>query len=108
MLVEKKFEELKLEERNEIAALFANWLNMYTDAVIKKVIARTDEIINNEMVMHLLRELKARDEKEYSEFTDNIRFLMQDFDSFCEYDTKRTCLTHANSYRDVLYDMYIR
>lgn len=108
MLVEKKFNELKLEERKEIAELFTNWLGKYTDEVIKKVLERADEIINNEMAMHLLRELKARDEKEYSELTDSIRFLMEDFESFSGHDARSTCLTHAKSYRDVLYDMYIR
>lgn len=108
MLVEKKFNELKLEERKEIAELFTNWLNDYTDEVIKKVLAKTDEIINNDMAMHLLRELKVRDEKEYSELTDSIRFLMEDYESFAGHNARRTCLTHAKSYRDVLYDMYIR
>lgn len=104
----KKFNELKLEERKEIAALFTNWLNDYTDEIIKRVLAKADEIINNEMAMHLLRELKARDEKEYKEFTDSIRFLLEDYESFSGHNARTTCLAHAKSYRDVLYDMYIR
>ena len=104
----KKFNELKYEEQKEITALFANWLDMYTDEVIKKVLARADEIINNEMAMHLLRELKTRDEKESVDFNRSIRSLLDNYETFAEHKVRATCLTHANSYRDVLYDMYIK
>lgn len=104
----KKFMELKTEEKKEVAELFVNWLNMYTDEVVKKVLADADEIINNETAMHLLRELKAREEKERNDFAREINFLLFDFESNSECGIRCTALTHASSYRDVLYDMYIR
>lgn len=104
----KKFNELSYDERKEVSELFANWLNDYTDKVIKKVLARADEIINNEMALHLLRELKERDEKERCEFTRSINNLLDDYEGFSGHSARLDCLTHAKSYRDVLYDMYIK
>ena len=104
----KKFNELSRDERKEVSELFANWLNDYTDEVIKKVMQKADEIINNDMAMMLLKELKERDEKERREFTYSIRNLLDDYESFACHSARLNCLTHAGSYRDVLYDMYIR
>ena len=36
----KKFNELSREERYEVGALFANWLDDYTDEVIKRDIRK--------------------------------------------------------------------
>ena len=88
--------------------IFANWLDDYTDEVIKRVVQKVDEIINNDMAMMLLKELKERDEKERREFTNSIQNLLEDYEVFSEYSAKLNALTHAGSYRDVLYDMYIR
>lgn len=104
----KKFNNLELEERNEIVLLFANWLKPYTHEVIVKVLAKRDEIINNEFVMNLLKELKARGEKEKKDFADSIGSMLYDLDAFKEYDPHNHPLTHAGSYRDILHDMYIK
>ena len=104
----KKFEEMHREERNEVVLLFANWLNYYTDTVIMKVMERRDEIIANDFAMNLLRELKTRDEEEAKDFAHSIGRLMMNFEDFKEYDPHNHPVTHAKSYRDVLYDMYIK
>ena len=104
----KKFEEMEINERNEICLLFANWLQRYTDEVIITVLERRDEIINNEFAMNLLKELKEREEKESKEFAHSIGCLLNDFEDFKEYDPHNHPMTHASSYRDVLYDMFIR
>lgn len=104
----KKFMELKLEERKEIAELFANWLEMYTDEIIIKVMAKADEIINNEMAVYMLRELKARDEEESTELKRTISWMLEGYDKSDNGRVRFASLTHASSYRDVLYDMYIR
>ena len=104
-----KFNEIEsIKEKNEIVLLFSNWLKRYTHEVIVKVIERKDEIINNEFAMKLLKELKEREEKEVIYFNDSIDSLMFDFENFKEYDPHTHPLTHSNSYRDILYDMYIK
>ena len=103
-----KFNEIEsIKERNEIVLLFSNWLRPYTHEVIVKVLDRTDEIINNEFAMKLLKELKEREE-ELILFNDSIDSLMIDFETFKQYDPHTYSLTHSKSYRDILYDMYIK
>ena len=105
----KKFEEItNIQERNEIVLLFSHWLERYTHEVIVKVISKRDEIINNEFAMNLLKELKKREEEETRNFDNSIGSLLMDFEDFKEYDPHNHPVTHANSYCDVLYDMYIK
>lgn len=96
------------EEKKEIAALFTTWLKHYTHEVIVKVMERREEILANEFTMNLLRELKAREDKEHQEFINSMRFMLGNFDDAKEYDPHNHPLTHAGSYRDILYDMYIK
>ena len=104
----KKFDELNYEERQEIAKLFSTWLGTYTHEVIVKVIAKSEEIINNDFTMNLLRELKERTEKEKEDLNYSFYNLLGCFDGYKEFDPHNNPLTHASSYRDILYDMYIR
>ena len=104
----KQFEEMTRKEQTEVTNLFANWLRQYTHEVIVKVLEKRDEIISNEFAMHLLRELYIRDEKERACFTNNIAFLLINFDGHKELNPHSNPSTHAGSYRDILYDMYIR
>lgn len=103
----KKYNEMTYKEQEEIRDLIANWLKMYTHEAHVKVLSRIDEIINNEFTLKLLRELKERTEKEEKDYLRSIDYLLSDFDTFLEYDPHNHCTTHSNSYRDVLYDMYI-
>ena len=104
----RKFNELDYTEQKEIAALFYNWLKDYSEEVIKYVLPKTDEILSNDMAMMMIRELKEREEKENSELFNDIRHMMEDYDTWSKHSLRNNCLTHAGSYRNVLYDMYIR
>lgn len=104
-----KFEEITNNDvRNEIILLFSNWLKNYTNDVIIRVMAKRDEIISNDFAMNLLKELKKREDKESEDFDNNIAWLFRDFNGFKEFDTHNHPTTHSESYRDVLYDMYIK
>ena len=104
----KKYDDMNITEQNEIAELFGNWLKNYTREVIVKVMKNRDDIINNDFAMNLLIELKEREDKEEKEFYHDIANLLFDFETFKEYDPHNHPLTHSSSYRDVLYDMYIK
>lgn len=104
----KKFEDMKLEERKEVVALFGCWLSHYTQEVIVKVMEKSEEIINNEFAMNLLRELKKREDEEVEDFNRSLESLFGSFDTFKEYDPHNHPLTHSKSYIDILHDMYIK
>lgn len=104
----KKFENLTFDERKEVVELFGNWLKNYTHEVIVRVMEKRDEILANDFAMNFLRELKNREEKEQEDFNRSIESLMEDFDKYNQYDPHNHPLEHAKSYRDVLYDLYIR
>lgn len=97
----------KLNDR-EFIELLANWLQIYTDDVVKSVMKKVDEIKNNDFAISLLKELYDRDNDEYEDFRSSIESLYYDYDYFSEYDVHNHPTSHAKSYRDVLYDMYIR
>lgn len=99
----KVLAERTSEERKEIGELLANWLEMYTYEVITKVMERVDEITNNEFTMNLLRELKTREDKEHKTFVDCFVYGLVGCGN-----PHNHAITHSESYRDVLYDMYIR
>lgn len=92
-------------ERSEFATLLATWLSKYTDECIKRVLPKVYDIYEDEHAMHLLRELHKREEKERKENADTIRLNLE-VETY--YEVHNHCLTHANAYREVLYDMYIR
>lgn len=104
----KKWEEMTFEEKEEITLLFSNWLRKYSDTVIIKVLALRDEIIENKYAMKLLKELSEREADEYKDFSHSIGGILRDYETFSKYDPHNHPLTHASSYRDVLYDMFIK
>ena len=104
----KTFEQLERNEKAEMTALIANWLSPYTHNVIVTVLKKREEIINNEFTVNLLKELKIREEKEQTEFANNIGWLLRNYDNDKDYDPHNHALTHSKSYRDILYDMYIK
>lgn len=104
----KKFEEMTYNERNEIVELFSNWLKDYTHEVILRVMTKRDEIIENDFAINLLKELYNREEKESDEFNHSIELLLDNYEDFKKYDPHSHVLEHSQSYRNVLYDMYIK
>lgn len=103
--------ELRNEERVNLNVILENWLGIYTEEVVIKVMSRLEEITANEHTMMLLRELWDRETKEVDDRRRSISSMIddvindRDIEGHCLHNH---CLTHANSYRDVLYDMYIR
>lgn len=104
----KKFEEMDYREKKEVASMFSAWLCSYTHEVIVKVLARRDEILNNAVAMSMIKELKERSEQEQKDFESSISFMIEDIDKFSQFDPHNHVVTHAKSYRDVLYDMFIK
>ena len=92
----------------DIIELIANWLHIYTDDVVKKVMKKVDEIKNNDFALFLLKELYDREKDEYEDFIRSIDSLYYDYEKFSEYNVHNHPIAHASSYRDVLYDMFIR
>ena len=103
----RKYDEMSCEERKEITELFSIWLRPYTNDVVLKVIEKKDNIIADDTAIILLQQLKQREEKELHTFVRNIDNLMVAYDSFKECNAHYYPTTHSDSYRDVLYDMFI-
>lgn len=104
----KTWNEMTYKEQQEVTELFSNWLRKYSDKVIVDVMKDRDKIIEDEYAMKLLKELKEREAKEYEDFTHSIDVLIRNYDTFKQYDPHNHPLTHSSSYRDVLYDMFIK
>ena len=107
----KKLNELNWKETKEFAALLHAWLDQYTAEVVKTVYPKLEEIYNNEFVMNLLRELKTRQEKEAHADESDFLFMVRNAcegEEFDKFGFSNHCLEHSKSYRDVLYDMFIK
>lgn len=102
-----KWENLSYSEQCEVAELFTVWLKPYTKQVINRVARRADEILENEHAMNLIRELYKRETKEQKDFESHIKCLLDDYKAFAKHSPHNHALTHAESYRNILYDMYI-
>lgn len=107
----KKIEDYTLEEQKELSELLETWLCYYTPEIIKKAMANINEIVSNENAMYLLRELNVRTKKERQKRKDcfkNYLFLFKDNDLSHLDLIHCNPLEHASSYRDVLFDMFIK
>ena len=100
-------ENTSLKDQEILARKLQIWLGYYSQEVYEKVMRQMEEIINNEATLNLLDELYNRTLKEREEEVSTIRFSLGYEDQY-SYHLHNHCLTHSNSYRDVLYDMYIR
>lgn len=84
----------------------AYFCSCYIDKCVVKVLNKIDYIVNNKTILFLLSELRKRGEMERKEFEQEIKREIEwgeGSKSFRNY-----CLTHASSYRDILYDMLIK
>ena len=102
-----KFENMGYTEQCNTAEMLAPWLCKYSHEVVNHVMAKVDEIVNDERTMRMIKELNEREQSEYTDFTMHLRHLGSDYETFAKYDPHNHALTHAGSYRDILYDMYI-
>ena len=98
------------EEQKDFANKLYSWLGMYTQEVIEHVMNQIDDIINNEHVMKMITELHERMQKEEKEEKEHFFYNLKNIEEGdADYFTVHAhVLTHSNSYRDVLYDMFIR
>lgn len=106
----KKLSALNYNERQVFASLLNCWLCKYTDEVITRVMPKAEEIYNNDMAMNLLNELYERTTKETVNAVSDFDFYIREVaeNSFEKSLIHSNPITHASSYRDVLYDMYIK
>lgn len=98
---------MNMKQDDEIV-LFSNWLKDYTHDVIIRVMENANTILENEFAMNLLRELYEREKEENNDFKRSIIMLFRDYEGFKDFDPHNHPITHSGSYRDILYDMFIR
>lgn len=93
------------EERALLAKKLNTWLGIYTYEVRKYALSQIDKILSDPTALYLLDELYTRTEKEEKEATDNFYWFLgysQEYRKHCD------VLTHSKSYRDVLYDKFLK
>lgn len=106
MTREELFKYENNEVKQELLLDVANFCKCYVTSVCKKVVEHIDFILNDEAIKHLLHELRVREEQEQKEFNSDIAYMIQYGCS--DIDVHNHCLTHAKSYRDVLYDLLVK
>lgn len=108
MTVKEYRESTPFNEQKAFAEKLQVWLTMYTDEVYKKVMGKMEEIINDEVAIKLIDELYQRSMKEKEDERRTIMYSLGQDDDIAKFGIHNHCLTHSDSYRDVLYDMYIK
>lgn len=96
------------EEKKQIAQWLGTWLGCYTQEVYNKVAPNFPHIIEDAATLNLLRELHERTNQEREEISNIIFYDLEYNDTKTQTTLHSTVMTHAQSYRDVLYDMYIK
>ena len=104
------------ERSKELAPMFNTWLSAYTAPVISRVMMRYTEIVSDDHTMHLLKELHTREQEEQKDTLRSFQVILQraeegTLDPYTDSSIEAIhlhCLTHSKSYRDILYDMWIR
>lgn len=87
--------------------IVANWLKNYSSEVVVRVMKNYDTIINDKTTYTLLSKLYEKENKEEVDFIIDIKNIV-------EYGVKDETLDmlrigeYSQSYRDVLYDLYVR
>lgn len=105
----KEFMDSKTNaELKQFSIEMNNWLGSYTQPIINKVAAKIEDIINNEIVMKMIHELYIRTIDKQAKQAEALMFLFKDYEGFKQYDIHNQPLAHPESYRAVLYDMYIK
>ena len=87
--------------------IVANWLKNYNSEVVVRVMKNYDTIINDKTTYTLLSNLYDRENNEEVDFIIDIKNIV-------EYGVKDETIDmlriseYSQSYRDILYDLYIR
>ena len=107
--VAKACQKVRYKDMNKDYAIkiVANWLKNYNNEVVVRVMKNYDTIINDKTTYTLLSKLYEKENKEEVDFIIDIKNIV-------EYGVKDETLDmlrigeYSQSYRDVLYDLYIR
>ena len=98
---------MKNNNKEYCAKIVANWLKNYSNEVVVRVMKNYDTIINDKTTYTLLSNLYERENKEEYNFIIDIKNIV-------EYGVKDETIDmlriseNSQSYREVLYDLYIR
>ena len=108
--VKDYYENANFSEQKIFQRELQTWLGCYTTSVANRVIEKMDDILSNATALKFIHELHERTQIEIKgrEFDISIALSDEEFRSTNENWLHADTLTHAKSYRDVLYDMYIR
>ena len=87
--------------------IVANWLKDYNNDVVVRVMEKYEQIINDETTYTMLSKLYEEENKEEETFIHDIEYMVK----YGIKDETKDMLRlgeYSRSYRDVLYDLYIR
>lgn len=100
-----KFNMKRFTERQRLIKLAANWLKPYPENIINRALAQQDDIFSNPVTVRLLELLYDKEKHDNACFKEEIGNFLLDGEYI---GFHRTCTSNSNSYREVLYDMYLR
>ena len=87
--------------------IVANWLKNYSNEVVVRVMKNYDTIINDKTIYTMLSKLYEEENKEEETFIHDIEYMVK----YGIKDETKDMLRlgeYSQSYREVLYDLYIR
>ena len=87
--------------------IVANWLKYYSNEVVVKVMEKYEQIINDKTTYTILSKLYVEENKEEKTFIHDIEYMVKYGIEEDTLDMLRIS-EHSQSYREVLYDLYIR
>ena len=94
-------------DKDYVIKIVANWLKNYSNDVVVRIMKNYDTIINDNTTLTLLSALYQKENKEEVNFILDIKHISE---YGIEEETKDMLrlVENSRSYRDVLYDLYIR
>lgn len=107
-LIKEKFNK----HDEEFLLDLSNFCRIYINDVVNTVVKKLPYILENKMILDFLHELRVREEQENLDVQRNIKFKIDEFLEYGyiknDFDIHIHSTSHANSYRDILYDLLIR
>lgn len=91
----------------ESIRIVANWLKDYNNDVVVKVMEKYEQIINDKTTYTMLSKLYEEEKIEHTTFIHDIEYMVK-FGIKDETKDMLRLVEYSRSYRDVLYDLYIR
>lgn len=100
-------ESMTYDQREQFCRKIECWLGGHTDEVFRDVMNQMDTIVNDPHSLRLIDELYTRTQKVKKDIVHSIECCIRNPETFLQYGIHLHPLEHPDSYRDVLYDMYI-